>query len=318
MYPSPSASHHASNPYFKGQTTSLSAKNDEDRSLTRLPTKPGKSSVASIGSNGIEPGKGLSERSANLPPQRSTSTIVHRTSAKRSLPSFGVASTVSRRSDLSVQSSQAAPTLEDHNIYRAVEDSIILARRYKRTFNQDDRYDSVSLGSNQCQAQISEPEPRPFIRWAKKLHERHLQKRRAVTPRTERWQLESSSESEDAQDDGDTNKTKESRHKKSSSWASSVFATVVKSATVSVHSVPSTRPRSSRLTGALRRSNRTSKDSTALAQHSVDHSRNKSPVTNDAALKRSIVRQQIMYEIMNTEAGYVEDLKALLNVSLTH
>ena len=157
-------------------------------------------------------------------------------------------------------------------------------------------------------------EAHPFRRWMSTLHRRKQYQPKTVQPRVERWAL----------DDSDMPPTEDvaltdqriSRHKKSSSFASSGFVTAVKSASISLATLSvAPHSRKARRSTLIRSSHRSSRLSQSLYRPSMDASSSSVRIIDEAARERAIKRRRILEELLSTEEGYVADLKVLVNVS---
>ena len=157
----------------------------------------------------------------------------------------------------------------------------------------------------------------PFRRWMRSLRYRSPghkspSRRHSLTVRQERWSLD------DCDEQGTIKPTqshsrKRSGHKKTSSWSSSGLVTAVKSATVGLAATQS--PKAKRLS-LLRSSQRSSGASQATARDSSDS--HVPPRMDDAAWERARQRRRTIEELIESEEGYIADLKVLDNVSLFH
>lgn len=154
----------------------------------------------------------------------------------------------------------------------------------------------------------------PFRRWMSSLRYKspgHKSPSRghSLTVRQERWSLDDCDE-EATIKPTQNHSRKRSGHKKTSSWSSSGLVTAVKSVTVGLAATQS--PKAKRLS-LLRSSQRSSGASQATARDSFDS--HASPRMDDAAWERARQRRRTIEELIESEEGYVADLKVLNNVS---
>ncbi len=152
-------------------------------------------------------------------------------------------------------------------------------------------------------------EDKPFNKWMRNLQRRATQRRKTVGGDMSDSLLDRSSfDSPGAQ--------RISAHKKSSSGSSFGFVTAIKSASISLASI-SVAPRS-RKTGVSSRHQRTDRSSKAsnVGRLSEDSSYiARGIIVDQAVTNRLLHRRRILEEIINTEEGYVADVKFLMNVS---
>ena len=162
---------------------------------------------------------------------------------------------------------------------------------------------------------IGEIKSHPFRRWMSTLHRKSLHRQQTIRPREQRWSL-------DDFDEFPTNDTvllqspTSRRHKKSSSWASSGFVTAVKSASMSLATL-SVAPQSRKTdrSNLFRSSNRSSRLSRSFNRPSIGGSSASVNIIDEAARDRAYKRHKILEELVESEEGYVADLKVLVNVS---
>lgn len=148
----------------------------------------------------------------------------------------------------------------------------------------------------------------PFRKWMRTLHRRAEHRRRGLSADAGfPWELH---------DDSNVAQPFRRKHRrKSSSDSSFGFVAAVKSASLSLTSVSVT-ARSRRNTGLSRgysRSSRTSMNGGRLSEDSCYPER--STVMDPVAMERSLQRRRILEELINTEEGYIGDIRALMNVS---
>lgn len=263
------------------------------------------SSLSSVGSF-------LSRRHATDPPTRSTSTLnlaalaTRRGSLTSVLPSMRrcETSTGTEHSTIrlvgvaeSANEAQETPSDDelDHNLAESKPESEESDSGSLVTLAQEDEWPPGSHRSTERQA---------FQRWLSKLRRKRFQQPALVTPRSQRWTL----------DDFDgrpvsPRKKRPSHHQKSASYASSTaFVTAVKSATATLAST-SLATLSRRNSKWRRGQQRSSQQSDARPSFETTHS-----LIDAAAGQRSRKRREKIEELVQTEEGYVSDLKALFNV----
>ena len=162
---------------------------------------------------------------------------------------------------------------------------------------------------------IGEIKSHPFRRWMSTLHRKSLYRQQTLRSREQRWSLDDFDESL-ATGTVLLQSPTSRRHKKSSSWASSGFVTAVKSASMSLATL-SVAPQSRRAhrSQLLRSSNRSSRLSRSFNRPSLEGSSFSVTVIDEAAQLRAHKRRKILEELVESEEGYVADLKVLVNVS---
>ncbi len=166
-------------------------------------------------------------------------------------------------------------------------------------FSLDDRKPSMPLD-----------EDKPFNKWMRNLQRRATQRRKTVSVDMDDISL-------DRGIFDYPSVQRISSHKKSSSGSSFGFVTAVKSASISLASI-SLAPRS-RKTGVSSRHQRTDRSSKAsnVGRLSEDSSYiARGIIVDQAVTNRLLHRRRILEEIINTEEGYIADVKFLMNVSL--
>lgn len=172
---------------------------------------------------------------------------------------------------------------------------------------QESDSDSLAMPAQEDEVSHGNPpssEGQAFQRWLSKLRRKRFQQPALVTPRSQRWTL----------DDFDgrpvsPQKKHSSHHRKSASYASSTaFVTAVKSATATLAST-SLATLSRRNSKWKRGQQRSSQQSDARPSFETSHS-----LIDAAAGQRSRKRREKIEELVQTEEGYVSDLKALFNV----
>lgn len=162
---------------------------------------------------------------------------------------------------------------------------------------------------------IGEIKSHPFRRWMSTLHRKSLHRQQTLRSREQRWAL-------DDFDESPINHTillqsPASRgHKKSSSWASSGFVTAIKSASISLATLSvAPHSRNANRSSLSKSGNRSSRLSQSFNRPSVDGSSLSVQIIDEASRERAHKRRRILEEIMESEEGYVADLKVLVNVS---
>ena len=151
----------------------------------------------------------------------------------------------------------------------------------------------------------------PFHRWMKTLHRRAQHRPRSTLTSSRHRKMQSL-------DGRSTTRSRQSQHRRSSSGSSFGFVAAVKSASVSIASASAmTRPR--RNTGRSQgqaRTERSSRASFTAARQSEDSGYGERPLLpNPEATDRSLQRRRILEELINTEEGYIRDVRFLMNVS---
>jgi hypothetical protein len=147
-------------------------------------------------------------------------------------------------------------------------------------------------------------EPQAFHRWVSRLRRRKQQQPPAVTPRAQRWMLDDFDPSPAV-----PHSQRPSHHQKNASHTSSVaFVTAVKSATATIASASIATV--SRRNSKLRRAQQ---HSSILSDHRPSTETQRSLI-DAAARQRSRKRREKVQELLQTEEGYLADLKALFNV----
>ncbi|MCJ1280970.1 hypothetical protein MMC26_000288 [Xylographa opegraphella] len=164
---------------------------------------------------------------------------------------------------------------------------------------------------------IGEIKSHPFRRWMSTLHRKSLNRQQTLRSREHRWSLDDFDEllpSDTVLLQSPTSR----RHKKSSSWASSGFVTAVKSASMSLATISvAPQSRKAHRSNLLRSSNRSSRFSRSFNRPSMEESSASSTVIDEAAQLRAHKRRKILEELVESEEGYVADLKVLVNVYFT-
>ena len=164
---------------------------------------------------------------------------------------------------------------------------------------------------------IREIKSHPFRRWMSTLHRKRLYRQQTLRSREQRWPLDDFDESL-PNDTVLLQSPANRRHKKSSSWASSGFVTAVKSASMSLATLSvAAQSRKANRSNALRSSNRSSRLSRSFNRPSMEGSSVSVTVIDEAAQLRAHKRRKILEELVESEEGYVADLKVLVNVSPT-
>ena len=152
----------------------------------------------------------------------------------------------------------------------------------------------------------------PFQRWMKSLHRRAAQRPSLLSNNggfpTNLLQSE------------DIDRVSSSRklgHRLSSSSGSSFgFITAVRSASASLASVSAVAQSKRKTRSRISRTDRSSRASLTLPRMSEDSCRlDRSPSIDVAAVSRALQRRRVLEEIINTEEGYIGDIRFLLNVS---
>jgi hypothetical protein len=184
------------------------------------------------------------------------------------------------------------------------------------SFNADD----TALTDATNRFSLEDPEPvenrslpitlessKPFNKWVRDIQKRAGQRRQTVSCDVGASALERELFDSPAQAGA--------HHKKSSSDSSFGFVTAVKSASVSLASF-SVAPRSRRTAVSSRhhRTDRSSKASNA-GRVSEDSSYIARGAIDQDVLNRLLQRRRVIEELINTEEGYVGDVKFLMNVS---
>ncbi|KAK3072897.1 hypothetical protein LTR53_006000 [Teratosphaeriaceae sp. CCFEE 6253] len=199
---------------------------------------------------------------------------------------------------------------EDGTEYDALGDD---AATESTTIFYDPQESNATAGPDADEASFMDPidlpERRAFRRWISTLGRKKLHKPIPVTPRSERWSL----------DDFDTRPTppvipKHSRHQKSDSSASSMaFVTAVKSATATIAtaSIATLSHRNSQWRHGRHRSSIVSETD---RRQSGDTQRS---AMDRASVQRSRKRRDKLDELIQTEEGYLADLKALSSALFT-
>ncbi|KAI5866921.1 Dbl homology domain-containing protein [Durotheca rogersii] len=158
------------------------------------------------------------------------------------------------------------------------------------------------------------PRVRPFHKWMKNLH------RRAHRPRTRHGHSRAEPFPEFPEVSFADDVLSPDCHRKSSSGSSFGFVAAVRSASVSLASA-SVMTRSRRHTARSSRRGKTdssSRGSTCAPRESEDSTCLERISTNDTGVtERLLQRRHILEELINTEEGYIGDVKFLMNVYVT-
>ncbi|KAI1007815.1 hypothetical protein K3495_g425 [Podosphaera aphanis] len=149
---------------------------------------------------------------------------------------------------------------------------------------------------------------RPFKKWARSFEHRGLRRRKTVscdtsTPSVNRDLFES------------PGTQRRSNHKKSTSSSSFGLVTAVKSASISLASFSIAKK--TNVSSSQQRTDRSSKTS-HIGRTSEDSTyKAKGIIVDQAVINRLLQRRRVLEEIINTEEGYVADVKFLMNVYVT-
>lgn len=150
----------------------------------------------------------------------------------------------------------------------------------------------------------------PFHKWMRTLRKRARQRPRSVT-----W----GSHLQVPSLDGSVAKSRRNHHAKSSSASSSyAFVAAVRSASGSLASASAVtrQRRTASRSHTHTRTERSSRASFTAARLSEDSGFGEHPAALDpAAADRSLQRRRILEELINTEEGYIRDVRFLMNVS---
>lgn len=152
----------------------------------------------------------------------------------------------------------------------------------------------------------------PFQRWMKSLHRRAAQRPSLLS--------NNGGFPANLLQSEDINRISSSRkfgHRSSSSSGSSFgFITAVRSASASLASVSAVAQSKRKTRSRISRTDRSSRASLTLPRMSEDSCRlDHSPSIDVAAVSRALQRRRVLEEIINTEEGYIGDIRFLLNVS---
>ena len=162
---------------------------------------------------------------------------------------------------------------------------------------------------------IGEIKSHLFRRWMSTLQRKSLHRQQTLRSHDQRWSLDDFDEPL-PNDTVLLQSPTRRRHKKSSSWASSGFVTAVKSASMSLATLSvAPQSRKAHRSNLLRSSNRSSRLSRSFNRPSMEGSSFSITVIDEAAQLRAHKRGKILEELVESEEGYVADLKVLVNVS---
>lgn len=149
---------------------------------------------------------------------------------------------------------------------------------------------------------------KPFHRWMKTLHRRALQRQAlGITQAGYAPSLHAS------------DRQRFSHHRKSSSGSSAAFVTAVRSASVSLASTSfwSKSRRNLRSSRGNSNAGRSSRASMSGARMSTDSTCAERMAVDPAVIERSLQRRRILEELIETEEGYIGDVRFLMNVYIT-
>ncbi|MCJ1401366.1 hypothetical protein MMC11_004578 [Xylographa trunciseda] len=297
-------------------------------------------STSSLGSSGSVIVQPLRVRNENVVPSRTTSLStldfreVSPTSTSPRKPRGRVSHKSSWGTDIhlppipgeSSNNEFVTETLEDVNLDGEHSKSVTLKHDICHTnpshtvgprlsFANDKENLTVDLGPKRKVSvkSIGEIKSHPFRRWMSTLHRKSLHRQQTLRSPEQRWSLDDFDESL-PHDTVLLQSPTSRRHRKSSSWASSGFVTAVKSASMSLATL-SVAPQSGKThrSTLLRSSNRSSRLSRSFNRHSIEGSSVSANLIDEAARLRAQKRRRILEELVESEEGYVADLKVLVN-----
>lgn len=162
-----------------------------------------------------------------------------------------------------------------------------------------------SVATGDCDGATKQPE-RPFHRWVRTLHRRAL-RRQGLTG------VGGHVSGHTAQGMAPTYRPRHCR--KSSTGSSTAFVTGVRSASVSLSSLPRSRRNTLRYSQRHSNTGRSTRTSISGARSSIDSTYRDASVSIDpAVMERSLQRRRILEELIDTEEGYIGDVRFLMNV----
>lgn len=154
----------------------------------------------------------------------------------------------------------------------------------------------------------------PFHKWVRSLHRRRVERQRITDIRGA-----STSSQEPALNHEIVPCAQHGRHQRSSSDSSFAFVAAARSASVSLASasiIGHSRRNTLRSSGARSRTDRSSRASVPGGRLSEDsHFGERSLCIDPVVTERSLQRRRILEELINTEEGYIGDIRFLANVS---
>ncbi|KAL8704579.1 MAG: hypothetical protein Q9201_002271 [Fulgogasparrea decipioides] len=154
-----------------------------------------------------------------------------------------------------------------------------------------------------------------FKRWISHLRPQSSKKKKTLTVRTQRWPLDESPIEQNIASGGKV-KPRHSGHQKTDSRSSAGFVDAVK-AVVMERSAATPVSGKSRRSNPFSRSNRASRASEEQTRTLTEQPQGLISTLDKVAIERATQRQKTLEELVESEAGYVADLKVLLHAYFT-
>ena len=173
--------------------------------------------------------------------------------------------------------------------------------------------DQENLKPSNIVTKTATPITHPFRRWISTLRPKRSKMVGPLKVRQERWSLDDFEESSLPKATLPGRRTISS-HRRGSSWSSSSFVEAINSARAGIGALnvaPSSRRNRKSI---LRSSDVSSRVSRSGNRTSVDSGHGSINLMDEAAWARGIQRRRTLEELVNSEEGYISDLKVLVNV----